>query len=466
VLSTLAVLFAAIGLAWGLIRYRDITFLSVPGVDAAPPGEPSNWLLVGSDSREGIDPNDPNAAVFLGEEVSGKRTDTIIVARVDPGSQTIDLLSVPRDLWVPLAGTGDNGRINSAFNGDDGEQRLVSTVESVLDIEINNYAEVNFVGFQQVVDAVGGVPIWFDGSVRDPKSGLNVEGAGCKTLRGFEALAFARSRTLEFQEADGSWHTDPTGDLGRTARQQYLLSALADTASAKLDLTDLGTVDRILRVGGQNLTIDDGAGAGDLIGLARTFSSVGSEGIRRHALPVDPFRTSGGADVLGLREAEAAPILDIFRGTAPGQENAPAATETVAVDSFTVDVENGAAVAGIAGDTAAELRAVGFVVDGVGNAPAVVDQTVIRHPGSLAAQANTLAQHLSSPPRFEVDDSLSTVVLVIGPDFGSVTDVGGPEVAAPAPEETTTTTAPPAGAAGENEVGFVPGPSPAGTACE
>ncbi|MCP4221869.1 MAG: LytR family transcriptional regulator, partial [Actinomycetia bacterium] len=97
---------SALGLTWGLRRFQDISFLDVPGVEGASDGQPVNWLLVGSDSREGIDPNDPNAAVFIGEEVAGKRTDTIMVARVDRSRQTIDLLSVPRDLWVPIAGTG------------------------------------------------------------------------------------------------------------------------------------------------------------------------------------------------------------------------------------------------------------------------------------------------------------------------------------------------------------------------
>jgi LCP family protein required for cell wall assembly len=463
VLSTVAVLASAAGLAWGLVRYRDITFLAVPGVDAAPPGEPSNWLLVGSDSREGIDPNDPNAAVFLGEEVGGKRTDTMIVARIDPEAQTIDLLSVPRDLWVPLAGSGDNGRINSAFNGENGEQRLVSTVEAVLDLEINNYAEINFVGFQEIINSVGGVPIWFDGAARDPKSGLDIPDAGCHVLDGSQALAFARSRTLEFQEADGSWHTDPTGDLGRTARQQYLLSVLADTGTSKLDLTDLGTVDRILRVGGENLIIDDGAGASELIGLARTFASVGGEGIRRHALPVEGFRTSGGADVLALQEAEAKPTLDVFRGLTQPAEGDDGADTTVAFDSFTLDVENGAAIAGLAGDTAAELGAAGFNVGQIANAASPVDETVIRFPSPLAAAAATLGQNLDQAPQFEVDESLSTVVIVLGPDYPGLGD-GTTVVSLPPVQEQPTTTEPQT--PGENEVGFVPGPSPIGTACE
>lgn len=457
VVSTVVALLAAVGTAWGLQRYNDIRFLAVPTVEPAEEGTPSNWLLVGSDSRDGIDPNDPNAGAFLGETVEGKRTDTIIVARVDPEAQTIDLLSVPRDLWVPIAGTGENGRVNAAFNGEGGEERLVSTVEDALGIEINHYAEVNFVGFQEVIDAIGGVPIWFDTPVRDPSSGLDIQAPGCHALGGSDALAFARSRSLEYLD-DGTWRTDPTGDLGRTARQQFLLSRLATAASSKLDLTDIGTVDRILRVGGQNLLIDDGAGAGDLFGLARTFSAVGGEGIRRHALPVEGFRTSGGAAVLDLLEAEAQPTLDIFRGVQPPSTDPPSA-ELVERNSFSVEVQNGARVAGIAASTAEELEAAGFVVTEATNSPDAVSVTEVRYPSAMAAAASTLGTGLVETPNYVIDESLSLVVLVVGPAFAGLADptAAQDDVSPPPTEE-----APPVEA---ELVGVVPSVGPPGTPC-
>ena len=453
VLTSFALMVAAAGLTWGLQRYKEIRFLEVASVEPAESGEPANWLLVGSDSREGIDPNDPNAGVFIGETVEGKRTDTIIVARVDPKAKTIDLVSVPRDLWVPIAGTGESGRVNSAFNGDGGEARLVATVEDFLDIEINNYAEINFSGFQAIIDSLGGVSIWFDNPVRDPKSGLDVPTAGCHALSGFDALAFARSRSLEYLDGD-QWRSDPTGDLGRTARQQFLLTRLASTATSKLDLTDLGTVDQILRVGGQNLVVDDGAGANDLFGLARTFASVGGEGIRRHGLPVEDFRTSGGAAVLALLEAEAQPTLDIFRGLAPPVEGGAPSAETVPRESFDVEVQNGARVAGLAASTEAELVSGGFVVAAIGDAPASVERTVIRYPASLASAAATLGTALAVAPAYEVDDALATVVLVVGPDYAGLAGAEGPAEAAPAEPLVD-----------ENVVGVVPTLGPPGTDC-
>ena len=462
VLCVLGLVLSALGLTWSLRRYQQIEFLPVEGVEGADGGEPVNWLLVGSDSREGIDPSDPNAGVFIGEAVGGKRTDTIIVARVDQQRQTIDLLSVPRDLWVPIAGTGSEGRVNSAFNGDGGEARLVATVEGYLGIEINNYAEIDFVGFQAVIDSLGGVPMWFDTPVRDPASGLDIATAGCHNLDGFGALAFARSRSLQYH--DGSaWRSDPTGDLGRTARQQYLLGRVAATAQTRLDPTELGTIDRVVQSAGQHLVMDDGTGLNDLLSLARTFSAVGSGAISRHALPVSGFRTSGGAAVLALQVEEAQPTLELFRQRRPEPEPAVAAPVAADVDrgSFRVDVKNGARVAGIARSTAEALGAAGFVIGDIGNAEGV-DQTVIRYPTALEGAAGAVGAALVVAPRYEVDESLTRIELIIGPDLAAASVSGG--VAA----EATTTTAAPAAAEPEpdsNEVGVVPSGPPEGVEC-
>ena len=298
--------------AWGLRRLSEITFVDIPGVEPAADGLPNNWLLIGTDGREGIDPDDPNAGAFLGEEVVGKRTDTIMVARVDSAARTVDLLSVPRDLWVPIVGGEGSGRINGAYNGDDGRQRLVATLSSALGIEVNHYAEVNFVGFQEIVDALEGVPLWFDRPARDLHSGLDIVEAGCHVVNGTQGLAYARSRNFE-ELIEGQWRVDPTGDLGRTARQRIFLTRIIDTATGKLGVTGLGAVDETLSVAGRNLVVEDGASIGDLLSLARTFVAVGGDRITGHALPVEDFRTDGGAQVLRLKEAEAAAVLEVFR---------------------------------------------------------------------------------------------------------------------------------------------------------
>jgi LCP family protein required for cell wall assembly len=311
----LAVLSAAF-VAWEVRRWAAIPRVEVAAVQAPADGEVSNWLLVGTDGRDGIDPSDPNAGAFLGEEVVGTRTDTILVARADAGAGTVDLLSIPRDLWVPIAERGETGRINGAYNGEGGPQRLAATVEASLGIELHHYVEIDFTGFRDVVDALGGVTVRFDHPTRDQRSGLVVETAGDHHLDGDQALALARSRTYE-QLIDGSWQVDPTGDLGRTERQRKLLGQIVDAAGSSVGPTGVVTLDRVLAAGSGSVVLDDRTDLRAVVSLLRTAGAVGADGIASHALPVADHRTSGGAQVLVLRPAEAAEVLDRFRSPGP-----------------------------------------------------------------------------------------------------------------------------------------------------
>jgi polyisoprenyl-teichoic acid--peptidoglycan teichoic acid transferase len=460
-LSVLCLLSAGV-VAWGWSKFSTITQIEL--ALAEPAGPPRNWLLVGTDSREGIDPADPNAGVFLGEPVDGKRTDTMMIARVDPSLDRIDLLSIPRDLWVPIAGTDSYGRINSAFNGEGGAQRLIDTIESYFGLQIHHYAEVNFVGFQDIVNALDGVPIWFDTPMRDAGSGLNVESAGCHVLDGFQALAFARGRYLEYYE-DGQWRSDPTGDLGRMSRQQYFVRRVVDRTRSKLNVTDLATIDRVLDRAGRNLIIDQGVGPRQLLRLGRDFATLQGDQIVGHALPVVGRTTSGGAAVLELQVAEAQPILDIFRGVPP---------EPVPAGDVRVAVQNGSGVQGQARQVTNDLAAAGFTTAEPSTAPRAVEATEIRFQPGLLAHADRLARQLSGSPPLVEDPDVSGVVLVTGTDLGSVlaqpvpfdpAAFGAltpttlvPTAPAPAPQ-------PPAPPTMDDVVGRVPGPTPEGTPC-
>lgn len=458
-------------LAWGLDKYEAIPripFTEGSVESVVEPGEPANWLLVGTDTREGIDENDPNAEKFLGDgPIGGIRTDTMIIARVDPETQTVQLLSIPRDLYVPIAGTGTENRINTAFNDEGGAQRLVDTIESYLGIEINHYAEINFVGFQDVVDRLDGVPIWFDQPMRDTGSGLQIESAGCHVLDGSQALAFARSRNLEFFE-NGRWQFDGTGDLGRTSRQQYFLSRVAAVASEKLDITSLNTVNSILDVGGENLALDQAVSAQDLLDLATIFSSVEDGQITGHALPVFDFRAPNNAAVLGLVEEEATPILNIFRGIEPRVDENGTSVATTAPASFEMRVLNGSRVAGQASEVTAELGTRGFQVSSTGNADTADRTKIIYGPGFEQA-AEEVALHLAFDPIFELDETATDVALVTGTDFDGLLDEPRTEASVAAPTTTAPlTTAPPVVEAAPTTaevVGVVPGPSPEGTDC-
>jgi LCP family protein required for cell wall assembly len=468
VLATVMCLLSAGVVAWGWSKFANITQIDLALAEAS--GPPRNWLLVGTDSREGIDPDDPNAAVFQAEPVAGKRTDTMMVARVDPARDRVDLLSIPRDLWVPLAGTGDNGRINSAFNGEGGQQRLIDTIETYFGFEIHHYAEVNFVGFQDVIDALGGIPIWFDTPMRDHGSGLHIDAAGCHVLDGFQALAYARARQLEYFE-DGQWRTDGTGDLGRMSRQQHFVRRVVDTVRSRFNVTDIATIDHVFEVAGRNLVIDRGVGPRELLGLGRNFASFEGDRIVGHALPVVARTTNGGADVLDLQVAEAQPILDVFRGVPP---------EPVPASEVSVVVVNGSGVSGQARQVTDALAAAGFGVGPPETAAEPVAATEVRFAPGLLAHADRVARQLSAYPLLVEDPAVAGVVLVTGPDLGSVRDrpvafdqaafdALAPATAGPAPADPP----PPAGPASApaeapppaEPVGRLPGPTPEGTAC-
>lgn len=289
------------GLLWANWKFSQIERVEVSSVLGG--GSGTNYLMVGSDTRDGISGDDPNAGAFLdGPEQGGQRSDTLLILRIADGGAK--MLSVPRDLYVTIAETGQQTRINTAYNG--GPERLVKTINDNLGIPIHRYIEVDFVSFAGMVDSLGGITIDFLNPARDPKTGLLVTSAGPQHLDGTQALAFVRSRNY-IETIDGTERTDPAGDLGRVVRQQQFLSAvMGEIGSVKNPFKVIGLTNSL--VGG--LRIDDAMTMWDALGLLRRMRGLDPQ---PETLPTTPFRTSGGAAVLDLVEAEAEPILEKFR---------------------------------------------------------------------------------------------------------------------------------------------------------
>jgi anionic cell wall polymer biosynthesis LytR-Cps2A-Psr (LCP) family protein len=129
--------------------------------EPADPGEPQNYLLVGTDSAAGLSEGDSRAE---GRENLGVLSDTIMLLRVDPNSMQAQLLSFPRDLWVTVPGAGEQ-KINAALSAG-GTQTLIDTITQNFDVPVHHYVEVDRVGFQDLVAAVDGVPMYFDKPLR------------------------------------------------------------------------------------------------------------------------------------------------------------------------------------------------------------------------------------------------------------------------------------------------------------
>jgi len=180
---------------------------------AATPG--ADWLIVGSDSREGLS-SDQKRKLGTGD-AAGRRADTMMLLHVPRGGGRPTLVSLPRDSYVPIPGRGRN-KLNAAY-AFGGPKLLARTVEEVTGIRIDHYMEVGFDGFAATVDSVGGVRICVAKPMRDPMAGLNLA-AGCQILDSKQALGYVRTR------AGGR------GDLDRVERQREFLGALISKATS------------------------------------------------------------------------------------------------------------------------------------------------------------------------------------------------------------------------------------------
>jgi LCP family protein required for cell wall assembly len=267
-----------------------------------------NYLFVGSDSRAGSDPSDPDYNNVGAEgDIGGQRSDTLMVMHYVKATGTVSLLSIPRDLWVYIGDGDESQRVNTAYQL--GTDVLVRTVQRALGIPIHHYVEINFQGFKTIVDSVGGVSVCVDHASRDKHTGLFMR-PGCSTLDGVEALAFARSRFFE-QKIDGDWQVDGSSDIGRTARQRLFVQALAKSAV-------LGVSDNPFSVGNvvegalSAVIVDDQL---DLIEFGKKMRPAASGKIASFPLAVYGD-TIAGNSVLQLGE-DAAELLSFFAGTGP-----------------------------------------------------------------------------------------------------------------------------------------------------
>ena len=194
---------------------------SVARVDNIPTGErPAdtsgyNYLLVGSDSREGL--TKEQRKEYATGNAAGNRTDTIMLVHVSESGGKPVMVSLPRDSYVPIPGRNSN-KINAAYSIG-GPKLLTETVENVTGIHIDGYVEIGLGGFASVVDSVGGVYLCVPRDMKDPKAGIDLK-KGCQTLDGGDALGYVRSR-----------YEDPLGDIGRAARQRQFLGALMKQAA-------------------------------------------------------------------------------------------------------------------------------------------------------------------------------------------------------------------------------------------
>jgi LCP family protein required for cell wall assembly len=420
----LAVLLVAMvaGALYVQSRLSEVRRVAPTGLSAAG-GRAMTVLLVGSDSRAELI---PGQEVRFGT-ISGKRSDAIMLLRTNPDRDQASVLSIPRDLYVPIAGTGASNRINTAYSG--GPDRMVNTITSALGIPIDHYVEVNFDGFRGIVDAIGGLNVNFPAPARDILAELNVPSAGCVHLDGEQGLAYVRSRHYEFLE-NGQWKTDPTSDFGRIQRQQDFIRRMIKKSISQGIRNPL-VANKLLDSFVRDVVVDSRLGTMDLVRLGATFRSLGSGGIEMLTVPTVGTRV-GRNSVLKLKEPEASQMIDRFLNPPPPvEEQAPAA---LTPGDVKVQVLNGSGRPGEAGTAAKKLGTAGFIQSGTGDA-AARSNSLIRFAPGAEAKAALLQGYVVGSTELKADPTLkgSDLVLVTGRGFGGIrtAPAGAPQAPGP-----------------------------------
>ncbi len=287
VLGTLAVALAVCLVAVSLTAYLtyrsvwdSIRRIQVSGLGTRPPQFTTamNILLIGSDSRSG-------ANASFGAGISGQRSDTIIMLHLAPGGRSAVVLSIPRDSVVPIlscppeAGTpgqaaqpGQVEQINATF-AYGGPGCLWKTVEQTTHLRIDHFIELNFTGFENVINDIGGVNICLPFAINDPMSKLRL-GPGRHHVGGAEALAFWRARYI----GQGS-------DLQRIERDQYLMAAVLQGVE-RSDL--LGSPTKLLAVitdAARSMTTDAGLDLSTLIHIVESLRQMQPGAVQFIELP-------------------------------------------------------------------------------------------------------------------------------------------------------------------------------------
>jgi LCP family protein required for cell wall assembly len=437
-------------------RYGQVRRITLPGLvhrgqDSAgatlqEPVSAVTILLVGSNTRTGLNPKEANA-FGSAEEVGGARSDVTMLLRLDPKSGA-SILSIPRDLFVPMppgTSVGSAGKIDGALN--DGPEKLVEAIENDLGIPIDHYVEVNFDGFQSVVSTLGGISMDFPTPLRDAYSSLNITQTGCLHLGGFQALAVVRARHLQFK-LNGRWQDDPESDLSRIRRDHEFLSVFVKALQAK-GLNNPLRANAVLGDLVHQVTIDSGLTLPTLIHLIQRYGNLNPDTVPQTTLPVTEvsgffYRGTNIGDVVFPSFPEDAQVIGAFLG---GLGRPVTAKPSVQVE----DISG----LGLGRKISAGLVTEGFdaTASRYASVPSRPTETVIGyHPGEVNAAESVLAS-LRGAAIMDGDPKVAsgTVVVEVGSViaanpptgeslFSSATTV--PSVTTTAPGATTTVATP------------------------
>lgn len=409
------------GTAYGLYRHYGGRIQQLPEVAALQPADPDGaalpgrdetYLVVGSDSADGITDEQLREIGANRSQRDGVRTDTIILVEVPADGSRASLVSFPRDSWVDVPGHGMN-KINAAYGlGEEdrpggGPNLLVETVEALSGLDVDHLVEVSLYGFVTLTDAVGGVEVCLTGPAQDDDADVDLP-AGRQVLDGRAALGFVRQRK-----------GIPGGDLGRIKRQQHFIGSLTRKVLTAGTLLNPVRLNELLNAATDSVRVA-GTTTEELLGLALQLREVTAGSVRFQTVPVaDADGRVGDQSVVLIDEAA---LPGFFADL--GERSGPRVVLTVPPEQIAFPVED-ALGDGTARGAAAELAEEGFLVGGVTRAadrdPAA---TVVRHGADRLQSAQTLqaslpGSELLADPELAADE----LVLTVGRDYAGVRGV-------------------------------------------
>ncbi|WP_368026100.1 LCP family protein, partial [Nocardia donostiensis] len=443
---TLAI-FAVIALlitggAWSYLQATNNGFTQVSAlddtsedvIDAHAQLGDENYLIVGTDTRAGA-----NGEIGAGtvEDAEGARADTTMLVHIPQNRQRVVVVSFPRDLDVtrPECNGWDNqkpgyteevypsamgGKLNAVY-ALGGPKCLVSTIQRLTGSTINHFIGIDFAGFEQMVDQVGGVEVCATKPIIDGVLGPVVEQPGRHRLNGATALNYVRARHVYGEERS---------DYDRIARQQRFLASLLRGALSGKVLLDPGKLNGFIKAFTQ-ATFVDRVTPNDLLMLGRSLQDVDAGAVTFLTIPT-AGTTSYGNEI--PRESDIKAIFRAIRDDQPlpGEKTAPAPTATstpppppryTAVDPGTLSllVSNGSGISGLAGRTATELGSVGFGIYNTGNyTEGSAPETMIRYASGYENEAATVASAIPGAT-MQLDDELGSIVeVVLGENYQGI----------------------------------------------
>ena len=408
-----------------------------------------NILMVGSTDRCALKTQNPIYGL-CSQGVTGVNSDVVMILHLDPNAKRISILSIPRDTFIPNARKDGANKIDAALA--EGPSQLVNAVQEDFGIPIQHFVELNFDTFAGVVDALGGVNMYFPRRLYDAYSQLKQYHIGCNHLDGLAALTVVRARHLQYQPNDSygpnvaNWPQESQSDLARIRRNHEFLRVLAAAVSAKGVGNPITDAKLVAAVAPQ-LTVDSGMSNSHMVDLISTYHGVDSQTAPQYTLPVMSSNSYSylykGYDYGNVAFPDLTPDLTTIQAFLGinGDTNTMNGKPLPKPSEVTVSVMNGSGVSGQASATSSSLQALGYKIGAVGDVTPVgpVAETLVAYnskdPATLAAAQRVLRSVSGQAILAYQPTNVNPVTLITGTHFS----IASPP---PPPSSTTTTTKP------------------------